>query len=95
MFGETGRLRRALESAGFSRVHEEDRIIGGRWADSLERYWDQFTEVAAPFRPLLDQLSPEKREEARLESLAVLKRFWNGKELNMPLEIVIGSGLRP
>jgi hypothetical protein len=44
---------------------------------------------------LLDQLTPEKREQARLESLAALKRFWNGKELNMPLEIVIGSGVRP
>jgi ubiquinone/menaquinone biosynthesis C-methylase UbiE len=95
MFGETGRLRRALESAGFRRVHEEDRIIAGRWADSLERYWEQFTEVAAPFRPLLEQLTPEKKEQARLESLAALKKFWNGKELNMPLEIVIGSGMRP
>jgi SAM-dependent methyltransferase len=95
MFGETGRLRRALESAGFTSVHEEDRIIAGHWADSLERYWEQFTEVAAPFRPLLDQLTPEKREQARLESISALKRFWNGRELNMPLEIVIGWGMRP
>jgi SAM-dependent methyltransferase len=95
MFGESGRLRRALESAGFTNVHEEERIVAGCWADSLERYWEQFTEVAAPFRPLLDQLTPERKEQARLESLAALKRFWNGKELNMPLEIVIGSGVRP
>jgi SAM-dependent methyltransferase len=95
MFGEPGRLRRALETAGFTNVHEEDRIVAGRWADTLEQYWTQFTEVAAPFRPLLDQLTPEKKEQARMESLAVLKKFWNGKELNMPLEIVIGSGTRP
>jgi hypothetical protein len=95
MFGEPGRLRRALETAGFTNVHEEDRIVAGRWADTLEQYWTQFTEVAAPFRPLLDQLTPEKKEQARMESLAVLKKFWTGKELNMPLEIVIGSGTRP
>ncbi|HET9994243.1 MAG TPA: class I SAM-dependent methyltransferase [Candidatus Acidoferrum sp.] len=95
MFGEPGRLRRALETAGFTNVHEEGRIVAGRWADTLEQYWTQFTEVAAPFRPLLDQLTPEKKEQARMESLAVLKKFWNGKELNMPLEIVIGSGTRP
>ncbi|HET8925954.1 MAG TPA: class I SAM-dependent methyltransferase [Candidatus Acidoferrum sp.] len=94
MFGEPGRLRRALESAGFTNVHEEDCIVSGRWADSLEQYWVQFTEVAAPFRPLLDQLTPEKKEQARAESLAELKKFWNGKELNIPLEIVIGSGTR-
>jgi SAM-dependent methyltransferase len=94
MFGERGRLRRSLEAAGFTNVHEEERIVAGRWADSLEQYWVQFTEVAAPFRPLLDQLTPEKREQARAESIAALKKFWNGKELNMPLEIVIGSGTR-
>jgi len=48
MFGERDRLRRALEAAGFSNVHEEDRIVAGRWASSVEEYWEQFTEVAAP-----------------------------------------------
>jgi len=50
MFGEADRLRRALEAAGFSNVHEEVRIIAGRWAASTEEYWEQFSEVAAPFR---------------------------------------------
>jgi SAM-dependent methyltransferase len=94
MFGERGRLRRSLEAAGFTNVQEQERIVAGRWADSLEQYWVQFTEVAAPFRPLLDQLAPAKKEQARAESIAALKKFWNGKELNMPLEIVIGSGTR-
>jgi SAM-dependent methyltransferase len=95
MFGERGRLRRALEAAGFSNVHEEDRIIAGRWHSSVEEYWVQFSEVAAPFRPLIDQLTPEKLAQAKAEIFATLKKFWNGKELNMPLEIVIGSGTRP
>ncbi len=95
MFGDRDRLRRALEVAGFSNDHEEDRIVAGRWASSVEEYWEQFTEVAAPFRPLIDQLTPEKKAQAKTEILAVLKKFWNGKELNMPLEIVIGTGIRP
>jgi SAM-dependent methyltransferase len=95
MFGDRDRLRRALEAAGFSNVHEEDRIVAGRWASSVEEYWEQFTEVAAPFRPLIDQLTPEKKVQAQAEVLAALKKFWNGKELNMPLEIVIGTGIRP
>jgi SAM-dependent methyltransferase len=95
MFGERGRLRRALEAAGFSGVHEEDRIVAGRWTASAEEYWEQFTEVAAPFRPLLDQLTPGQLAQAREESLTSVRKFWDGKELNMPLEIVIGSGTRP
>jgi len=85
MFGERDRLRRALEAAGFSNVHEEDRIVAGHWASSVEEYWEQFTEVAAPFRPLIDQLTAEKKTQAKTEILAELKKFWNGKELNMPL----------
>jgi len=95
MFGDRDRLRRALEAAGFSNVHEEDRIVAGRWASSVEEYWEQFTEVAAPFRPLIEQLTPEKKDQAKAEILAALKKFWSGKELNMPLEIVIGTGIRP
>ena len=95
MFGERDRLRRALGAAGFSDVHEEDRIITGRWTSSAEQYWEQFTEVAAPFRPLIEQLTPEKMAQAKSEILAGLKKFWTGKELHMPLEIVIGTGIRP
>ena len=95
MFGERDRLRRALEAAGFVNVHEEDRIIAGRWASSVDEYWEQFTEVAAPFRPLLEQLTAEKKAQAKAEILTALGKFWNGKELNMPLEIVIGTGTRP
>jgi SAM-dependent methyltransferase len=95
MFGERGRLRRALEAAGFRNVHEEDRIVPGRWAGTLEQYWEQFSEIAAPFRPLIEQLTPQKKAEAVAEILAALKKFWNGKEMNMPLEIVIGTATRP
>jgi hypothetical protein len=33
--------------------------------------------------------------QAKSEIFASLNKFWNGKELNMPLEIVIGAGTRP
>ena len=95
MFGERDRLRRALQAAGFTNVHEEDRIIAGRWSSSVEEYWEQFSEVAAPFRPLIEQLTPEKLAQAKSEIFAALKKFWDGRELNMPLEIVIVAGTRP
>jgi SAM-dependent methyltransferase len=94
MFGQRDRLRHALQSAGFSDVHEEVRIVNGNWAGTSEEYWEQFSEVAAPFRPLVEQLTPERKAAALAEILATLNKFWNGKELNMPLEIVIGTGMR-
>jgi hypothetical protein len=44
---------------------------------------------------MLAQLTPEKKAAAVVEILAALKKFWNGRELNMPLEIVICTGMRP
>src|ERR1700674_109171 len=93
MFGQSNRLRHALEAAGFINVREEARIVPGRWPGSLEEFWQQFTEVAAPFRPLLEQLTPEKKPAAVAEILGALRKFWNGKELSLPLEIVIGTGI--
>jgi SAM-dependent methyltransferase len=95
MFGERDRLRRSLEAAGFRNIHEEARIVNGHWAGAPEEYWEQFSEVAAPFRPLIAQLSPEKMALAKSEILTGLQELCNGKELNMPLEIVIGTGTRP
>jgi hypothetical protein len=69
--------------------------VTGRWAGTPEQYWQQFTEIAAPFRPLIEQLTPEKKAAAVAEILAALRKFWNGKELTLPLEIVIGAGTRP
>jgi hypothetical protein len=87
-------LRRTLEEAGFSDAREEVRVITGKWTSSLEKYWEQFTEVAAPFRPLIDKLTQETRAQAVEEVLATLRKHWDGKELIVPLEIVIGSAVR-
>src|SRR6266481_4463918 len=95
MFGERGRFRRALESAGFSTVTEEGRTVPGPWPGPPEQFWEQFTEVAAPFRPLIAQLTPEKKAIAVAEILAGLRKYWDGKHTALPLEIVVASGSRP
>jgi ubiquinone/menaquinone biosynthesis C-methylase UbiE len=94
MFGERGLLRRRLEEAGFSDVREEVRTVAGRWKGTPEEYWQQFTEVAAPFRPLIAKLTPETRVKAEAEIFAGLRKLSDGGELSMPLEIVVGTGVR-
>lgn len=94
MFGERGRLKRTLEVAGFTGVQEEVRSVPGKWKSSLEQYWQQFTEIAAPFRPAIERLTPESRAQAVAEVLAGLRKYWDEKELTIPLEIVVASGTR-
>ena len=94
MFGERGRMRAALEAAGFAEVSEEARTIEGRWQGSADEYWEQFREVAAPFRVILEKLSPESKIRAVDEIKSALRKFERGSELILPLEIVIGTGVR-
>ncbi len=94
MFGERGLLESRLKAAGFADVREEVRTVTGRWDGSPEDYWQQFTEVAAPFRPLIAKLTPETRAKAEAEIFAALREFSDGKGLTMPLEIVIGTGVQ-
>ena len=95
MFGERGLLESRLRAAGFADAREEVRTISGRWPGTLEEYWQQFTEVAAPFRPLIASLTPEARAKAEAEIFAALRRFEGTGGLTLPLEIVVGTGVRP
>ncbi|HXX19837.1 MAG TPA: class I SAM-dependent methyltransferase [Candidatus Acidoferrum sp.] len=94
MFGERGLLKSRLEAAGFAQVSEEVRMITGRWLGPPEQYWQQFTEVAAPFRPLVAKLTGEARARAEAEIFAELRKLSDGSVITMPLEIVIGTGIR-
>jgi SAM-dependent methyltransferase len=94
MFGERGLMRSRLEAAGFVQVREEVRTGPGRWGGSPEEYWQQFTEVAAPFRPLIAKLTAETRARAEAEILAGLRKLSDGSAITMPLEIVVGTGVR-
>jgi SAM-dependent methyltransferase len=94
MFGERGRMQRTLVAAGFADADEQVLTVPGRWKSSVEQYWEQFTEVAAPFRPIVEKLTPETRAKAFGESLAALQKYCDCRELKLPLEIVIGTGTR-
>ena len=92
MFGDPGRMRAALVAAGFAEVSEEARTIEGRWQGSVDEYWEQFREVAAPFRVILEKLNPDSKVKAIDEIKSALKRYQQGPEIIIPLEIVIGTG---
>jgi SAM-dependent methyltransferase len=94
MFGERGLLKRRLEAAGFTQAQEEVRTISGHWVGPPEQYWQQFTEVVAPFRPLVAKLTGEARLRAEAEIFTELRKLSDGSVITMPLEIVIGSGTR-
>lgn len=95
MFGERGLLASKLKAAGFADAREEVRTFIGHWDGTPEEYWQQFTEVAAPFRPLIAKLTPEMRNKVEEEIFAGLRKLGSDSGFSMPLEIVIGTGVKP
>jgi len=95
MFGERGLLTSKLQAGGFADAREEVRTVKGFWAGTPQEYWQQFTEVAAPFRPLIAKLAPEQRSQVENEIFTGLRKFAEGSGFTMPLEIVIGTGVKP
>ena len=94
MFGERGLLASKLKAAGFADAHEQVRTIKAEWKGTPEEYWQQFTEVAAPFRPLIAKLTPELRAKVESEIYAGLRNLGDGAGFSIPLEIVIGTGVK-
>jgi ubiquinone/menaquinone biosynthesis C-methylase UbiE len=93
-FAQRGLLQRELETAGFHNVKEDFLTIPGHWNGSLELYWQQFSEVSVAARPLLAQLTPERRAALKAEILAGFQKYLQDGRLVLPLEVVLGSATR-
>jgi len=94
-FAERGRMTSELETAGFQDVKENLLTIPARWNGSLELYWQEFSEVSVAARPLLARLTPEKLASLKAEVLDGLQEFVQDGHLVLPLEVVLGSAIRP
>jgi len=79
MFGERDRLRRALQAAGFNNVHEEDRIIAGRWPSSVEEYWEQFQRSRRALPPAHRATHAGENGCGQVRNPRRAERFWDAK----------------
>ncbi|HLK05190.1 MAG TPA: class I SAM-dependent methyltransferase [Candidatus Acidoferrum sp.] len=94
MFGVRGRFEAALKEAGYNAIKEDHLSVPARWPGSVEEYWTQFTEVAAPFKPLLAQLPPARRDDVRFDVIAGLQKYLKDGHITFPLEVVLASATR-
>ncbi len=94
MFGVRGRFEAALKAANFHSIQEEHLSVPARWPGPAESYWEQFTEVAAPFKPLLAQLAPARRDDVRFDVIAGLQKYVKDGCVTFPLEVVLASAVK-
>jgi SAM-dependent methyltransferase len=94
MFAERGLLTRRLEASGLVQVQEDVRTVSERWLGSPGQSWQKFTEIAAPFRSLVAKPTCERHTRAEAEIFAAPLSLYDGSAITMPLEIVVGTGIR-
>jgi ubiquinone/menaquinone biosynthesis C-methylase UbiE len=94
-FAAPGTLSDVLREAGFRPVREERLQIDCERMGSPEDFWEEFKEVAAPFRPLIAGLAPDRRAKLDAEVLAAMRQYSTGDRLRFHVEVNLASGIRP
>jgi len=93
-YAAPGSLSDVLCQAGFSQVREEARRIPCERAGTPETGWEEFRDMAAPFRPLIAGLPPGRRAELDTAVLAALGQFSSGGRMKLHVEVNLVTGTR-
>ncbi|VAX16501.1 hypothetical protein MNBD_NITROSPINAE02-188 [hydrothermal vent metagenome] len=88
---EPGKLKRAMENAGFSDVTEKE--IGITWKyESGEIFVQSFKELAAPMKALFNSLPADQREEAESRIAQAAERYRADDGIEIPGMTLVVTG---
>lgn len=93
-FSKPGSLSEVLRQAGFANIHEETKTLPWTWPGSVEEVWEQAQAVSAPFLPMLQRITAEKRDEINDEVLKAIQRYAEGEVIKFGAALVFASGER-
>ncbi len=93
-FAAPGSLAEVMREAGFGPVREEQLKISCERVGTPETFWQEFREVAAPFRPLIEGLAPDRRAELDVEVLETMRRYMTGDRLAFDVDVNLAVGKR-
>ena len=91
-FAAPGTLSDVMREAGFRPVQEEAMRISCERMGTPEDFWQEFQEVAAPFRPLISRLAPEKRAELDAGVMAAMRPYHSGDRLRFHVDVNMAVG---
>jgi ubiquinone/menaquinone biosynthesis C-methylase UbiE len=92
-FAPKGSLKAALEEAGLREVEEEALEVPWPWPGTAESLWNQFREIAAPFRPMIAGFTPDKREQIFGDVVQALRRYEKDGKIEMNAKINLATAV--
>jgi SAM-dependent methyltransferase len=93
-FSPDGFMHAALQAAGFRDMREEHGAPDLFWPSSPMDLWQWFVDIAAPFKPLLAQLSQEQRKSVFEEIETALGKFSTGDGVKISLHYTFGTAIK-
>ena len=93
-YSQAGTLGKALRDAGFVSVCEESATLPTTFPGSPEGWWEWLVDLAAPVQTWVASLSDVDRRRALAEIHAALRRYYDGKIVTVPIDVIIASGTK-
>ena len=94
-FADEKKLSELLCLAGFQDVHVAKHKINWAWPGTPEEAWQGGSELAAPFKRIINATPPDKRELAIHEVIEGYRRFYDGQSVNIPATINSATATTP
>jgi ubiquinone/menaquinone biosynthesis C-methylase UbiE len=91
-YAAPGSLADVMRDAGFTAVREEQHRLACERPGTPEEFWEEFREVAAPFRPLIEALPAERRAELDAGVLEAMRQFVTGDRLKFHVDVNLATG---
>jgi len=87
-FADESKLAGVVAAAGFHSVKTRKAKVHWPWPGSPEEAWLATSEIAAPFKKMMDALPPEKRPAVVAEVIEGIARYYDGRQVNFPAGLV-------
>jgi ubiquinone/menaquinone biosynthesis C-methylase UbiE len=91
-FAEPNTLSQTLQEAGFHHVEEETKTLPWSWPGPPEEVWEYAKSVSTPFRPLLERVPEDDWNQINAEIHQAVQKYFDGKNLNFGVNVVLASG---
>ena len=94
-FADEKKLAELLCLAGFLDADATKHKINWPWPGTPEEAWQGASELAAPFKRIINATPPDKRELAIHEVIEGYRRFYDGQAVNIPATVNSATALAP